>query len=217
MTALSCSAARERVPELALGVLSGAERADVLHHVNGCARCQSFLDEQTEVADLLPHLAPEAEPPAGFERRVLRAIRGDRRRGVRRWVIAIAATAAAATVMSVAVVRIVDAGRETTHEVAPSLRSIAMTGGGFDVGKVTISGHRHVALIVNVDYALSNGDYALELRPSSGGSAAIGYVAVKGGHGQWKGTAALPPHGKVSLAMLDPAGHVVCEGTLREV
>ena len=80
MTVVGCAAARERAPELALGLLTGAERAEVVFHVNGCARCRSILDGFAEIVDVLPHLAPEVEPPAGFERRVLAAMRGDRHR-----------------------------------------------------------------------------------------------------------------------------------------
>jgi len=217
MTTIAGTGARERVPELALGIVSGTERAEVLDHINGCARCQAFLDEHSEIADLLLHLAPEAEPSKGFERRVLLALRGDRRRNVRRWVVALAATAAAATVTSVAAVRIIDANRDTTsNEAAPTLRSVVMTGGGFNVGKVTISGSTHVALIVNVDYALADGAYALELRPAGEAAASIGSVAVAGGRGEWRGTTTLSRHGKVTLAMLDASGSVVCEATLHD-
>ena len=71
---MNCAEAREQAPELALGTLGGAERAEVILHVNGCARCQAYVDEFTEVADALPLLAPEAEPSPGFEDRVLAAI-----------------------------------------------------------------------------------------------------------------------------------------------
>jgi hypothetical protein len=210
-----CAGTRERIPELALGVLDGAERAEALLHVNGCARCQALLDEHSEIADLLPQLAPEIEPPEGFARRVLAELHGGRRRNVRRWAVALAAAAAAVAVTSVAAVRVIDANRETTRtEAAPALRSVAMTGGGFKVGKVTISGRTQVALIVNVDYALADGDYTLELRPGANAPARLGSVAVTGGHGEWKGTATLDGSGKPTLAMLDSTGAVVCEATL---
>ena len=64
---LTCAEVRELAPELALGILGGAERAEVVLHVNGCARCQAYVAELTEAADALPLLVPEVEPPAGFE------------------------------------------------------------------------------------------------------------------------------------------------------
>ncbi len=54
MSALTCSEVRELAPELALGILGGAERAEVLLHVNGCARCQAYVAELTEAADAHP-------------------------------------------------------------------------------------------------------------------------------------------------------------------
>lgn len=215
---MSCATVRERAPELALGILSGAERAEVLLHVNGCARCQAFVDEHSEIADLLPYLAPEVEPPAGFERHVLAALRGDRRRNARRWVAAVAATAAAAVVVSVAAVRVIDAGRDTGSEAAPVVRSVSMTGGdGHTVGRVTVSGRSTAAVVVNVDYALADGTYALELRRAAGAAQRIGDLSVTGGRGEWRGTAALSPHRKLTLAMLDATGAVVCEATLPAV
>jgi hypothetical protein len=56
--------------ELALGLLSGPERADALAHLEGCAACRTAVEELADVADRLLLLAPEAEPPAGFETRV---------------------------------------------------------------------------------------------------------------------------------------------------
>ena len=105
---------------------------------------------------MLPHLAPEVEPPAGFERRVLAVMRGDRRRTVRRWVSALAATAAAATIVSVALVRIVDAGRDTGQvAAAPALRTVRMIGGGgLSVGRVTLSSGDPAGIVVSVDYAV---------------------------------------------------------------
>ena len=72
MSVLTCAEVREFAPELALGILGGAERAEVVFHVNGCARCQAYVAELTEAADAIPQLVPEAEPPPGFEARVLR-------------------------------------------------------------------------------------------------------------------------------------------------
>ena len=87
MSVYSCAQLRDVAPELALGVLGGAERAEAIMHVNGCARCQALVNELTEAADALPLLAPEIEPPVGFEQRVLSSGRARRRRSVRRLVV----------------------------------------------------------------------------------------------------------------------------------
>ena len=63
MSAYSCAQLRDVAPELALGVLGGAEHAEAIMHVNDCARCQALVNELAEAADALPLLAPEIEPP----------------------------------------------------------------------------------------------------------------------------------------------------------
>jgi hypothetical protein len=101
---------REALPELALGIADGKQRALALEHIAGCSDCRRALEELSALADELIALAPEREPPPGFENRVLDrlAIRQPRpRRATRRlrrlaFAAAVpAAAAAAALAMSV--------------------------------------------------------------------------------------------------------------------
>ena len=71
---LTCAAARELAPDLALGLLPGAERARLLAHLAGCASCDALVAELADVADSLLLLAPGADPPPGFESAVLARI-----------------------------------------------------------------------------------------------------------------------------------------------
>jgi hypothetical protein len=57
--------------ELALGVLTGRERADALAHLDRCPPCRETVDQLTMTGEQLLELLPPAEPPAGFETRVL--------------------------------------------------------------------------------------------------------------------------------------------------
>ncbi|HEU4399383.1 MAG TPA: zf-HC2 domain-containing protein [Actinomycetota bacterium] len=68
---LECAEARELIPELAASVAAGDERARALGHLSGCAECRRELAGTAEVVDELLLLAPEREPPAGFERAVM--------------------------------------------------------------------------------------------------------------------------------------------------
>lgn len=222
MIAGSCETARERIPELALGRLDGAERAEVLLHVHGCARCQSVLDDFSGVADLLARSAPEGEPPPGFDRRVLAAMRSGRsadRRNLRRRALAIGAVAAAAAILSVAVVRIVDAGRAGDQASSPALRTAPMVGGGgLIVGRVVVSSGEPAAVVVTVDYALPDGAYQVELQTTTGTTdRAVGTIAIADGQGSWTGTVTLPRTGPTVLALLDVGGRPVCQARLEPV
>jgi hypothetical protein len=66
-----CEAFSDDLALLALGTLSGRERAVVLSHLEGCASCSEEVEQLSLAADALLPLAPQVSPPAGFEVRVL--------------------------------------------------------------------------------------------------------------------------------------------------
>jgi hypothetical protein len=70
-TESDCARVRELLPELALGIATGEERAWALEHLAACPSCRRALGELTEVADELLALGPVREPPVGFESRVI--------------------------------------------------------------------------------------------------------------------------------------------------
>ena len=100
----SCANAWETLPELALGIADGEERARALEHLAGCADCRRELEELSGLADELLALVPEQEPPPGFEGRVLKRLQlaqapsrpRARRRPLRRLSLVAAALAGAA-------------------------------------------------------------------------------------------------------------------------
>jgi hypothetical protein len=223
MIAGACETARECIPELALGRVDGAERAEVLLHVHGCARCQAILDEHSGVADLLAQLAPEVEPPAGFDRRVLRAMRpstGREWRSIRRRALVVGGAAAAAAILSLTIVRVVDANRVSEQASAPAsaLRTAPMVGnGGLPVGRVVVSAGNPASAVVTINYALPDGAYELQLTADDGTvTRGVGTVEVTAGRGAWKGSLAIPAKGGV-LAMVDAAGAPVCHARLHSV
>jgi anti-sigma factor RsiW len=213
MSAIDCAGVRERAPELALGVLHGAERAEALLHLATCSHCQALVTELTEVADALPLAVPEVEPSRGFDTRVLSAMRGDRRRVQRRRVLVLAATAAAAAIVSITLVRIIDAGRELPSAAGPALRSVAMRSGTASVGRVVVSAGNPASLLVNVDYAVPDGEYGLQLAHPGGQPRVLGHLTVAGGRGAWRGKSAMP-RGENVLTMVDAGGTVVCDAVL---
>lgn len=62
---------RAQLAELALGLLQGRQQTCLLQHVAYCGGCAAHLQDLVTVADgLLWLLAPEVDPPIGFDRRV---------------------------------------------------------------------------------------------------------------------------------------------------
>lgn len=86
-----CAEVRDLIPELAIGIASGEDRARALQHLARCPDCRHELEQMSEVADELLLLAPDREPPLGFETRVVGELTGKRRNRWRPLVLGAAA------------------------------------------------------------------------------------------------------------------------------
>src|SRR5918992_5949383 len=84
---LRCEEARELAAEMALGTLAGDERAQLITHIASCSACRSTVEELSRVADALLLLAPEHEPPGGFESAFLAQFKAPVRNRRRRWLM----------------------------------------------------------------------------------------------------------------------------------
>ena len=69
-----CADFDEHLAEFALGVTPAEDRAPIVEHVASCRDCERRVFELRRVVDGLMLLAPEQEPPPGFESRVLAAL-----------------------------------------------------------------------------------------------------------------------------------------------
>jgi hypothetical protein len=217
MSTLGCAEVRDAAPEFALGVLDGEQRSEVLLHLDQCSACQHHVAELSETADALVLLAPEAEPPPGFERRVHAQLDDSVRR--RRWrtLKLIAATAAAAAILSVVTVRVIDEARSPSSEAdAPiAAQTVAMTDDdGQKVGHVDVGGRPSaLALNLSVYYdGLPDGPYRVVLDPHDGAKRPLGNIQVDASHGSWFGTAHVD--GRAALALVDTGGHTRCSAEL---
>jgi hypothetical protein len=68
---MGCQEFSDVAAELALGVLTGRERAQALAHLDHCASCREEVGQLTATGEGLLALLPSVEPPAGFETRVM--------------------------------------------------------------------------------------------------------------------------------------------------
>jgi hypothetical protein len=71
---MTCAQLHDVAAELALGVLTGRERATAIAHLDQCRACREEVRQLMAVGGLLPELLPPVEPPAGFETRVLQLL-----------------------------------------------------------------------------------------------------------------------------------------------
>jgi hypothetical protein len=71
---MTCAELADVAAELALGVLTGRERAVAVAHLDTCEACREDIRQLMATGEQLLELLPPAEPPAGFETRVLERI-----------------------------------------------------------------------------------------------------------------------------------------------
>jgi hypothetical protein len=71
---IGCDEFADVAAELALGVLTGRERAQALMHLDQCDACRESVGKLTMTGEELLGLLPAIEPPPGFETRVMEAI-----------------------------------------------------------------------------------------------------------------------------------------------
>ena len=121
----TCAAFDAAIAELAFELLDANERDLLMRHAAGCDRCRAELESSSSVADQLVMLAPEGEPPVGFEQRALETMIGPVRQlkpRQPRWLLAAAAAAIVVAGVAGAVL-----GR-STHSTDPRSAGLDIAG-----------------------------------------------------------------------------------------
>ena len=75
--AMTCPQMHDVAAELALGALTGRERAAALAHLDQCRTCREDVHRLMVVGGLLLELIPPARAPTGFEDRIIKRLTGD--------------------------------------------------------------------------------------------------------------------------------------------
>jgi predicted anti-sigma-YlaC factor YlaD len=185
---LNCEALREPIAELALGIASGEQRARVLEHASRCPSCRRLLSELALVDDELLALAPEHEPPPGFEVRVLARLGRPRRRGRRNLAVAAVAAALAAAALAAAAVLVATGDERRLGAQLQAVLSradgqyLAVTElrdrTGRELGLVFHYGGRPSWVFVTLERPLPPGRYAATLVTAVGTTSELGTFAL---------------------------------------
>ncbi len=212
-----CAAMRDDLNEFALGTLSGRGRALVLDHLETCAHCTAESEALAEAADTLLWLAPEAEPPLGFETRVIERFRGtgnvrpiDRRR--RLSLFAVAALLVVVFGVGIGVVATSQGGG--SH---PTATQRPLTGrlvsDGHVLGEVTISAGSPSWMIMNVDTGKLSGLVWCEVTFANGRSETVGKFTISHGYGSWVAPIRASGRDVRSARIVNGSGAVLAQAT----
>jgi hypothetical protein len=202
---MGCEEFANVAAELALGVLTGRERAQALAHLDRCDACRAEVRQLTLTGEELLGLLPSAEPPAGFETRVLARIgieapapapaakpRGWRlphwfapgSPGITRRMLATAAVVAA---LAVAVV----GGWGLRSTTAPATASSQLTTAALvspnhqSAGKIFLYNGTQRWLYMSVDMSSVSGSVTCQVVGKDGHVTTVGSFWVTNGYGSW--------------------------------
>ena len=210
---MDCDGLAEVAAELALGVLTGRERAQAIMHLDGCGTCREHIRRLALTEEDLLGLLPGRGPPAGFETGVMGRIGftgRHRRRPPRRprWMLAAAAChdhrgGGRAGRLGPARRR----GFTPAGSVAqPALHAAALTTASDQpIGRVFLYTGRPGWLYMTVDTGSGNGTLICQLEGRDGRGITVGSFRLTGGYGPWGSPEPLPP-AAVTGARLATAG-----------
>jgi hypothetical protein len=198
---MDCNGLAEVAPELALGVLTGRERAQAIMHLDGCDACRGYVRELAITEEELLGLLPGCEPPAGFKTRVMSRLGfagRHHRRPPRRpqWILAAAAAviAAAAGLGGWGLHGAAPASSPAGSMAQPALHTAALsTASHQTIGKIFLYSGSPGWLYMTVDTGSGNGTIICQLEGRDGRMTTIGSFRLTGGYGHWGSPEPLQP------------------------
>jgi anti-sigma factor RsiW len=220
-----CERYADELAELALGVLTGRERAQVLSHVESCPRCAEELEILSRTADTVLQAAPDMEPPLGFEVRLFERMgvtdaAPRRRRHFRpsRWVPAVVGVAAAALALGIGL-SVTSSAPSSNQAAAPSPSHQVLTGAlvadGETVGHVTaVGGDKPWMSMTLDDDAAAHGTVRCVVVTEDGVTHDVGTFETSKGYGAWMAPLHVDPATIRTAEVVSPSGTVIATATL---
>jgi hypothetical protein len=215
-----CDLMQDELVELALGSLDGRSRSEVLEHVGSCPRCRATLEQLSGVTDTLLQLAPEAEPPLGFELRLVEKLRAAdaeksqaTERARQRWFRRAGPLVAAAAVLlllGIGLGSLVTSrgSNNQVHSASPNLTTAELTSHGRVLGEVMTSPGDPAWMFMTINEDAWPGKVTCEVTLAGGATETVGVFTLSDGYGAW-GAPLKAPASDVRSARL-----VAADGTI---
>jgi hypothetical protein len=189
-----CEMIQDELAELALGILTGRNRSEVLGHVESCPRCSAELERLSVVADTLLLLGPEVQPPLGFELRLAERLQAENVQAEAthppRHLGRITLLSAAAAVMAVlgfGFGALVTPGGDNSHGLSATakLTTANLTSHDGVLGEVMISPGSPPWMFMTVNDGTWPGNVTCQVTYAGGRVQTVGVFWLSGGYGAW--------------------------------
>jgi hypothetical protein len=231
----SCDDYAENLAELALGILTGRDRAATLAHVDSCTHCAEELEQLAHAADAVLSVAPELEPTVGFEVRLFNRMGvadgltrldppggGATLRWVARsprWVLAAAAAIVALAVgltIGWSVSSPSGGGPAAQAGGAPgaAVQQATLTEHGSAVGRVVTYGGPNPWMIVTLADSSAHGRIFCEVVTDNGVTHKVGAFSATYGYAAWGAPRRGAPQDVRKAEVVSSNGTVIATATL---
>jgi hypothetical protein len=217
---VECSGAESMLDELALDVLPGDRRAELLAHVEQCPNCRHLLDQLSETADALLLGGPVRAPSAGFDDRVLANIAGARSRAGRARQVRLPVAAVAAAMVALLMVgglagALIGRSSDGGEGSGRRFRTVDLiAAGGADVGDVSTYYGRSPWYFMQLKGPLPDGTYQCILELDDGRSIPLGRMQTVGGQGGWGDRVSIDADHATLARLVDSRGNTVATARL---
>jgi hypothetical protein len=230
LNSMSCAEFADSAAELALGVLTGRERAEALAHLDHCEACREHVRQLTITGEQMLGLLPTAEPPAGFETRVMdrlglatpapQPIRHRRQRPA--WGHGFSPRRVLAAAAVVVALLVGAAGGWGLHASTAPTASSELTSAALvaasdhdNVGKVYVYNDNGQSrwMYMSVDLESGNGTVICQLIGADGHVMTVGSFRLADGYGSWGSPAYTGDGAPVGARLVTANGTVLASGT----
>ncbi len=216
-----CDAYADDLAELALGVLTGRARAQALSHVESCPRCAEDLEQLSRVADTVVQVAPDVEPPMGFEVRLFERMgvahvsRPRHRIRPSHWVPAAVAAAAAALALGLGLTLTSSPVPTATAPVHHGkVTSADLVENGAAVGRVVAFGGNQPWMSMMLADSTARGTVSCIVVTADGVTHRVGTFVAQKGYGAWIAPLHVNPADIRTAEVVSPSGTVIATASL---
>ncbi|MDQ3661106.1 MAG: zf-HC2 domain-containing protein [Actinomycetota bacterium] len=217
MSSPRCADVELLLPELALGTLTGEDRARALDHLGSCPHCSDELRKLNELGDQLLLLAPSAEPPVGFESLVVKRLGvGSRKGRLRKGILIAAAGFLCIALLSASVTYFVGRGdRELADSYREALRvangeyvaARPLTDkGGEDAGYIFGYQGSPSWIFCMISPGLPTATYDVEVSSKDGRTWELGEIYVHANETTWGRSLPIPLHEVKEITLVAQSG-----------
>jgi hypothetical protein len=220
---MNCEEFGDIAAELALGVLTGRERAHAIEHLDQCDACREHVRQLSLTGEEMLGLLPGREPPAGFETRVMGRLGlapqqpKRSRRMLATAAVLLAAVAAGLGGWGLRGVTSAPATRGSSTAQAPLRSAALLTASHQTAGKIFLydGNPRWLYMAVDADANMSSGTVVCQLEASGGRIITIGSFRLYNGYGSWGSPDPVDPGSVTGARLTSPNGTVLATASFK--